>query len=368
MEMPLGASERKVRYAVVGLGHIAQVAVLPGFTNPRNSQLAALVSGSEAKMRLLAQRYQVPWTFSFDQYDDCLRSGEIDAVFLALPNHLHAEYAIRAAKAGIHVLCEKPLAVTRRDCERMIRAARKHNIRLMTAYRLHFQEPALAAIELVKSGRIGEPRYFNSAFSFTLSDATNLRLSDLPGAGTLHDVGVYCINTARHLFQAEPVEVAALTGSRDDARFRNVAETVSCLMRFPGGGLASFTNSFGASPHGYYEIVGTQGSLRLDPAFAYSENLAWTLKAGGQVETKTFDRRDHFGAQFSYFSDCVLNGTEPEPSGEEGMIDVAIVEALYRSAQTGRAVKVGPFPAVKRPSLDQDIRLPAVPRAEKIRM
>lgn len=360
-------AKRQVRYAVVGLGHIAQVAVLPGFKNPPNSRLTALVSGSAKKMAELAVRYGIAHTYSYEQYDECLRSGEIDAVFIALPNHLHADYSIRAARAGIHVLCEKPLAATRRECERMIQAARQNEVRLMTAYRLHFEEANLRAIELVKSGRIGEPRYFNSAFSFNLPDASNPRFADLPGAGTLHDVGVYCINAVRHLFQDEPAEVSALCGSRKDPRFRHADEMTSAILRFPGGRIATFTNSFGAAFRNYFEVVGTEGFLRLDPAFGYSEKLAWRLSAGGKEEIRKFAPSDHFGAQFSYFSDCILNGREPEPSGEEGLIDVAIVEALYRSARTGRVVKIGALPQVRRPTLDQAIRFPPVPRAEKLK-
>src|SRR5687768_15114603 len=128
-----------VRYAVVGLGHIAQGAVLPAFAHARNSSLAGLVSGSPKKLRQLAKNYRVENSWSYEEYEDCLHSGFIDAVFIALPNDLHREYTIRAAEAGVHVLCEKPLAVTAEDCQAMIRAAQKNGVKLMTAYRLHFE-------------------------------------------------------------------------------------------------------------------------------------------------------------------------------------------------------------------------------------
>src|SRR5688500_10020026 len=151
-----------IRYAVVGMGHIAQVAVLPAFAHAkRNSRLVALVSDDRAKRRTLASRYGVESTFSYEDYDACLE--QVDAVYIALPNSLHAEYAVRAARAGVHVLCEKPLAVTAAECQRMIAACRRHGVKLMTAYRLHFEAINLQVVDLVRRGRIGEPKFFNSS-------------------------------------------------------------------------------------------------------------------------------------------------------------------------------------------------------------
>src|SRR5439155_702013 len=147
-----------VRYAVVGLGHIAQVAVLPAFAHAaRNSRLTALVSDDPQKRRIMAKKYRVDQTYSYDQYDACLE--QVDAVYIALPNSMHAEYTIRAARAGVHVLCEKPMAVTVDECRRMIKACRDHRVKLMIAYRLHFEQINLRAVDLVRRGRIGEPKF-----------------------------------------------------------------------------------------------------------------------------------------------------------------------------------------------------------------
>src|SRR5687768_6136489 len=168
---------KPIRYAVVGLGHIAQVAVLPAFAHARkNSILAALVSDDEEKRQELGQLYGVERTFTYAQYDDCLASGEIDAVYIALPNNMHREYTERAARAGIHVLCEKPMAQTKEDCEAMIGAAEDNHVKLMIAYRLHFEESNLRAIETVKSGKLGEPRIFISDFTMQVTDRDNIRL------------------------------------------------------------------------------------------------------------------------------------------------------------------------------------------------
>jgi len=160
------ATQRTIRYGVVGLGHIAQVAVIPAFAHAgRNSQLAAIVSGDRTKRRELARRYRIGHTFTYDQFDECLRV--VDAVYIALPNSMHAEYAIRAARAGVHVLCEKPMAVTVQECRQMISACRKARVKLMIAYRLHFEGLNLAAIDIARSGQLGTLKFFNSSFAWS---------------------------------------------------------------------------------------------------------------------------------------------------------------------------------------------------------
>ena len=161
---------KSVRYAVLGLGHIAQAAVLPAFKHARrNSVLAALVSGEEKKLKQLGRRYGVKRLCGYDEVDELFGSGEIDAVYIALPNDMHKEYTIRAARAGLHVLCEKPLAVTASDCEEMIAATRDANVKLMTAYRLHFERANLEAAKLARTRKLGELRFFSSEFSMQVS-------------------------------------------------------------------------------------------------------------------------------------------------------------------------------------------------------
>ena len=197
-----------VRYAVVGLGHIAQVAVLPAFAHAkRNSLLAELVSDDPDKRRVLGRKHRVE-TYSYDDYEACLE--HVDAVYIALPNSMHAEYTIRAARAGVHVLCEKPMAASVDECEAMLDACEKHRVKLMIAYRLHFEEINLEAIDLIRKRRIGEPKFFNSSFAMSVRP-NDIRTRRATGGGTLYDIGVYCINAARYLFRAEPTEVMALS-------------------------------------------------------------------------------------------------------------------------------------------------------------
>lgn len=351
---------RQIRYAVVGLGHIAQVAVLPAFAHAsRNSRLTALVSDDAKKQKELSRRYKIDLVYSYDQYEDCLRSGEIDAVYIALPNSMHADYSVRAAVAGVHVLCEKPMAVTEKECEAMIQAAHQNKVKLMIAYRLHFEEANLKAIALVKSGKLGKPRIFNSLFGLQVREG-NIRTQAELGGGTLYDLGIYCINAARYLFQAEPTEVFAYTASRSDRRFREIDEMTAGVLRFPEDRIASFTSSFGITDVASYEIIGTKGMLRLDPAYEYMMALKHLLTINGKTTTRTFPKRDQFAPELLYFSDCILKNIEPEPSGEEGLQDVRIVRALYRSAETGRPVEIAPVRIKKRPQLKQEKRRPPV--------
>ena len=357
---------RAIRYAVVGLGHIAQVAVLPAFKHARrNAQLVAVVSGDATKRRDAAARYRVE-TYDYDEYERCLAT--VDAVYIAVPNQLHAEYTIRAARAGVHVLCEKPLGVTAAECRRMIDACARHRVKLMTAYRLHFEEINLRAIELIRRGRIGEPKYFSSSFSMRVR-AGNVRTKRAMGGGTLHDIGVYCINAARYLFRAEPTQVTALSVNSGVAALKEIDESTAAVLRFGDDRVATFVTSFNAFGLGQYRVVGTEGDLHVDPAYEYKEGLAYTLTVGDKTERKRIGKRDQFAAQLLYFSDCILKGRAPEPSGEEGLQDVRIVEALQRSARTGKAVAIPPFRKRARPAARQKIVRPGIrkPRVVKVK-
>ncbi|HEU5396781.1 MAG TPA: Gfo/Idh/MocA family oxidoreductase, partial [Verrucomicrobiae bacterium] len=329
---------RKIRYAVVGLGHIAQNAILPAFAHAsQNSELTALVSDDPEKLDALSREYRVENCFHYGDYELCLRSGEIDAVYVALPNNLHSEYCIRAAEAGIHVLCEKPLAVTEQDCQEIIRACAENDVRLMTAYRLHFERGNLEAINLVRSGKIGEPKMFNSVFTMQVAPG-NIRTQKKFAAETLYDIGVYCINASRYMFGEEPTEVFGFAGREGDGRFRQVEENTGALLRFPHGKLAGFLTSFGATDTADFEVVGTEGRVRVLQAYDYMTPTTVEWIHGDQTHHRTYGLRDQFAPEILYFSNCILHGREPEPSGIEGLIDVHIIRSLYESIEKGRPV------------------------------
>jgi glucose-fructose oxidoreductase len=351
----------KIRYAVVGLGHIAQTAVLPGFKHAENSELVALVSGDKAKLGELGKEYSVDNLFSYEEYDQLVKSGKVEAVYIATPNTLHTPYVERALESGIHVLCEKPFAAKEEECRKLVNLAFKNNLKLMVAYRLHFDEANLKAIELAQSGKLGDLRMFNSVFCYEMKDRGNIRLKSNLAGGAIWDIGIYCINAARYIFQDEPVEVFAFNSTNDeDDRFKQVPEMWSAVMRFPNDRLASFSCSFGASDSDHYEVVGTKGSLRLYNGYEYAFPMQMMLTIGDKRQKRNFPRRDQFGAEIEYFSDCIIKDVEPEPSGIEGLADVRIIEALIESANLREAVRVEPVEKTSRPNQSQVINKPAI--------
>lgn len=361
------ATKRKIRYAVVGLGYIAQSAVLPAFAHANKySELAALISDDARKLKQLAKRYNVPHTYSYDQYDECLKSGAVDAVYIALPNSMHRDFAVRAARAGMHVLCEKPMAVTEKDCEAMIKAASDNHTKLMIAYRLHFEKANMRAVDIIQSGKLGEARLFNSVFTMQVK-AGDIRLDRELGGGVLYDIGIYCINAARYLFRAEPTEVIAFGANNGEARFDEVPEIVSAILHFPEDRVASFTASFGASDIATYRVVGTQGDLLMEQAYEYAEEIKQTLTIKGKVQERSFGLRDQFAPELMHFSHCILNDLEPGPSGREGLADVRIIRALRRSmAGGGKRITLANYQQKIRPSSRQTMSFPAVKKPQLV--
>ena len=168
----------------------------------------------------------------------------------------------------------------------------------------------------------------------------NIRLEGELGGGPLYDIGIYCINAARAAFAADPVEVWASATNSGDRRFREVDETVVAAMRFKDERIATFTCSFGAADRSTYTVVGTKGSVTVDPAYEYAEGLAYEARIGERTIKRKFGKSDQFAAELLYFSDCVLNKREPEPSGAEGLADVRIIEGMMRSIRNGRWVSI----------------------------
>jgi predicted dehydrogenase len=357
---------KKIRYAVVGLGHIAQAAALPAFAHARqNSELAALVTGDPEKARRISRKYCIEAVYSYKDYEQCLTSGAIDAVYIALPNNMHRDYSVAALKAGIHVLCEKPMALDEKQCADMISAAAKSGSKLMIAYRLHFNRANLKAVRILQSGKLGAPRIFNSTFTMQVRK-DNIRLKSALGGGPLWDIGIYCVNASRYLFRAEPQEVFAFATASGDSRFKEVEESVCATMKFPGARLAAFSCSFGTSDVSSYEVVGTKGSLRADPAYEYAEGLKLTVAREGRRTEQAFAKSDQFGPELVYFSDCIVKKREPEPSGKEGLIDVRIIRALYESLSTRKPVSLRIAEPTKRPDAHQEIQRPPVKKPELV--
>lgn len=357
--------QRTIGYAVVGLGHIAQVAVLPAFQHARESaRLAALVSGDAKKLRELSERYGVP-AYRYEDLDECLARDDVDAVYIATPNTEHVDPCLQAARAGVHVLTEKPMATSEEDCREMITACQDADVKLMVAYRLHFEPANLAAVSIATSRRIGDPRYFTSTFSYQVEPG-NIRTQARLGGGAVWDLGVYCINAARYLFRDEPVEVMATAAHPRDRRFKGIEAGWSALLRFPGDRLASFTCAFDCAPTGSYRLVGSEGELRLDPAYEYVGALELTLTVHERSSRKKFPQVDQFAAELAYFARCILDDRQPEPDGHEGLADVRVIEAILRSAREARPVGIEPVRKTRRPSPAQTQRRPPVRKPPQV--
>jgi predicted dehydrogenase len=297
----------------------------------------ALVSSDSSKLADLAQQYNVAHTYTYEEYDDLLKSGQIDAVYIALPNHLHREYTIKAAQAGVNILCEKPMAMTAQECRSMIEVAQAGKVKLMIAYRLHLQAANRQAVTIARSGQLGELRIFNALFTQQNVEG-DIRLKSAIGGGTLADIGIYCINAARCLFQAEPIAVFATSANNGEPRFREVAEMTSAILRFPQDRLATFTCSFGATRVDSYQLIGTKGDLHVDQAYSIQAPINHKLTIDGQTSEQIFEPEDQLAAEFVYFSNCILQDTAPTPSGQAGLIDVQIIQALHESIQSGQFV------------------------------
>jgi glucose-fructose oxidoreductase len=257
------------------------------------------------------------------------------------------------------------MAMDENECQAMVSAAEENGVKLMIAYRLHFERANLSAVEAIRSGKIGKPRIFNSVFTQQVVPG-NIRLKRELGGGPVWDVGIYCINAARYLFRSEPDEVFAFQATGDDERFREVEESVTAVLRFPEDRLATFTCSFGASDVSEFQVVGTKGNLRADPAYDFAQGLRLNITVNGSTRESVFPKSDQFAPELLYFSDCILNNRDPEPSGKEGLADVKIIRAIYQSIETRRPVHLKPTAIEMRPSIAQEIHRPAVPEPELI--
>jgi predicted dehydrogenase len=357
-------SGRKVRYAVVGVGWISQTAFLPGVEHTGNSEVVALVTGHEEKAQKVGEKYGVDAVYAYEEFDQLLRTGAVDAVYLATPNFDHVALAVKTLEAGVHLLLEKPMAVSVAECERIIEAAEGSGAKLMIAYRLHHEPGLLAALDTVRSGKLGQLRYFNSSFSQPVS-GQNHRAKNGFWAGPVPDMGPYPINTVRNLFGEEPTEVFA-TGVCTDPKKFTMDDTVVVTLKFPHDRVATMAMSYNAQDLDDFRVVGNLGDLFSQPAFGVGSQMKHIVTIGKDKEEKTFHKTDHFGGELKYFSDCILHDRDPEADGEEGMLDVRILEAVERALETGLPQELLPYTRTRRPVPRQVETLDAVKEPELV--
>lgn len=335
------ASNRKIGYCVIGIGRIADH-FLRGVQQSSYSKITGFVSGHRDKAERFAAQYGVPKDsiYSYEDMDRMIDNKQIDAVYVALPNNMHAEYTIRSAKAGKHVLCEKPMSTTVADAEAMIAACKAANVKLMIAYRLHYEPLNLKAIQMIRNGDIGEVQTINGAFGFNIARGEWRATKKYGGGGSLFDVGIYVVNASRYLTGEEPASFTGIASTLDrDGRFNEVEENVSWTIKFPSGILATGSSTYGAAMPGYFKVFGTKGWLGMDPAYNYDGLRLRAVYSNGKGSTPVVidevnPERDpkQFAREADHMSECILNNRTPTSPGEEGLRDMRYIQAIYRAA------------------------------------
>jgi len=338
------SAERKIGYAIVGLGGYGLGIIAPQFKNCRHSRLVALVSGDPAKAKRVASEYGIPERniYNYQNYDSIRDNPDIDVVYVCLPVSMHAEYTIRGAKAGKHVMCEKPMAVSSSECEAMIAACRQAGKKLMIGYRCHFEPNNLEAIRRARAGEIGKLRYFRSEHGFVAGNPSAWRLKKaMSGGGSLMDIGIYALNAARYMTGEEPVAVYATERTdRSDPRFREVEDMIEFELEFPSGVLGSCMSMYSANRNQIL-LMGDKGRIELEPATSYKGIKLWAGPGRGEEVTPPPATGMRAGAtmwagQLDHLAQCILQDRTPIVAGEEGLRDIRIIEAVYQSARERR--------------------------------
>lgn len=338
------APGKKLGWAIVGLGSLAINQILPGFAKAEKSKVTALVSGHRDKAEKLAARYNVPTKniYNYQNYEELKNNPDVDIIYIVLPNSMHAEYTIRGAQAGKHILTEKPMASTPKDCEDMIAACKKAGKKLMVAYRCRYEPFNQTLIKLSQDKELlGPIRAVVSDHGFNIGDPKQWRLNKaLAGGGSLMDIGLYALQATRYCTGEEPTEISAMEYTdRSDIRFKEVEDMINFQLKFPSGALGQCTSSYGYAGQNRIRVIGTKGWVELEPATGYT-GARLRMRIGGQLAERDIQPRDHFAMEMDHLSDCVMNNTEPLTPGEEGLRDLKYMMAIYEAARTGKTIKV----------------------------
>jgi len=321
--------EQRLRWGVLGTANIARAAVIPALQHSNNGELVAVASREEEKARAFAAKQGIPRAYG--SYEALLAAEDIEAVYIPLPNSLHREWTIKAAEAGKHVLCEKPLALNATECIAMDAAVRQNGVKLMEAFMYRFHPQTEKVLELIHGGAIGEPQMIYAAFTFRLTNPANIRLQPQLGGGSLMDVGSYCVNVSRTLAGAEPVEVQAY------ARWgkTGVDEEMAGVLRFGDGLLAQFSCALTLERREFYQVAGPEGHIDVPSAFLphTKDTLVYERHGRHGAATHTIPGVDEYQLEVQHFADCVLHDKPCRYPPAEAAANMRVIEALYRSAR-----------------------------------
>lgn len=331
--------DKKLGYALVGLGNLSTNQIAPALQKTKNCRLAAIVTGTPAKADKWKAQYNIPDKniYNYDNMERMADNPDIDVVYVVTPNALHAGHTIKAARAGKHVLCEKPMEVSTEKCHSMIAECKKAGRQLAIGYRCQFEPHHLECVRLAREKTFGDVRIMEAGFGFPIGDPKQWRLNHaLAGGGALMDVGVYALQAVRMIVGEEPVLVSAMETKTDPVKFKEVDETMTWELKFPGGALAYCSTTYKVRGINRFTAYTDRGWFGMDPAFNYNGNRA--RRSDGKE--LSFDPIDQFAAEMDDFAQCILSDKPTKVSGEEGLRDVNIMMAIYEAVRTGKAVKL----------------------------
>ncbi|HEU4721423.1 MAG TPA: Gfo/Idh/MocA family oxidoreductase [Gemmatimonadaceae bacterium] len=332
--------EKKLGYALDGLGSLSTNQIAPALQKTKLCRLAGIVTGTPAKAEQWKAKYGIPdrSIYNYDTIGRLADNPDVDVVYIVTPNSLHARDTIKAARAGKHVLCEKPMEVTTERCRQMIAACKAANRQLAIGYRCRFEPHHLEMLRIAKEKELGEVRLIESGFGFSIGDPTQWRLKHaLAGGGPLMDVGVYSIQSAEMIAGQYPIAVAAMTTKTDPVKFKEVEESMTYELKFANGISASCTTTYKVNGFNRTTAYADRGSFGLAPAFNYGGIRGWRSDRKELAAAEI----DQFATEMDDFADCIINNRPTTVPGEMGMRDVQTMMALYESARTGRVVRLG---------------------------
>ena len=329
-------SKQKLGIALVGLGKYSEGQLAPALKETEHCYLAGLVSGSKEKAEKWAKQYNVPSrnVYSYENFDSIKDNADIDIIYIVLPNSMHAEFVVRAAKAGKHIICEKPMATSVEDCQRMINACKEAGVMLSIGYRLHFEPHNLEMMRLGQQKILGSIKSLKAENGMGSTEGWRLN-KQLAGGGPLMDLGIYCVQGVRYTTGMEPIAVTAQYGPKKDTKtFAEVEESISWQFEFPGGITAGCTTSYSEEMN-LLRAETENGWFELSPAYEYEG-----------IEGKTSDGKmnvPNVNQQAKQMDDFALAVKENRPTpvpGEMGLQDVKILLSIYKAADTGQRVEI----------------------------
>lgn len=329
-------SKGKLGIALVGLGKYSEGQLAPALQETSHCYLAGLVSGTPSKLEKWKKKYDVPDAnlYSYDNFDSIKDNADIDIVYVVLPNALHAEYVVRAAKAGKHVICEKPMAVTVEDCDKMITACKEAGTMLSIGYRLHFEPHNREIMKFAKEKPYGDVIKIQAAHG--MSDTDGWRLDKkLAGGGPLMDVGIYCVQACRYATGLEPVSVTAKEWPKTDSeKFKSIEEGLSWQFKFANGAIAECDSSYFKELN-LLRVEYKNGWSELSPAYAYDG-----IEGQTNESKMNFPQVNQQAKQMDDFATAIKEKRPTPVPGEMGRQDVKILQAIYEAMASGKEVKI----------------------------